>query len=462
MNYTSTRGTAPILDFEGAMISGLARDGGLYLPEHIPTFSVEELRALRGKPFTDVAFAIAKRFADGAIPDRDLRQMVAEAYGTFTHQAVTPLKQLDGNLWLLELFHGPTIAFKDVAMQLLSRLMDWSLSKSGTRATIIGATSGDTGGAAIEAFRNSKRSSIFILHPHGRVSDVQRRQMTTVVSPSVNNIALEGSFDDCQAIVKELFNDHAFRDGVQLAGVNSINWVRVMAQISYYVFAGLALGAPERKVSFTVPTGNFGNVFAGLVAKRLGLPIDRLVIATNANDILDRTLKSGRYEVTGVHATSSPSMDIQVSSNFERLVYLANSRNADAVNRAMAGLKQSGSFTLENAALQSIRHEFDSGRASEAETAMTMRHWLASTGEVLEPHTAVGVHVAVRHVGESPMVVLATAHPAKFPAAVESATGVNPPLPTVLKGLMEREESFTVLPNSAEAVKSLILDKQGR
>ena len=462
MKYISTRGTAPVLDFEGAMISGLARDGGLYLPSHFPTFSVEELRALRGKPFTDVAFAIAKRFADGTIPDADLHAMVIDAYGTFGHQAVTPLKQLDANLWLLELFHGPTIAFKDVAMQLLARLMDWSLANSGTRANIIGATSGDTGGAAIEAFQHSKHASIFILHPHGLVTDVQRRQMTTVTSPSVTNIAIEGNFDDCQAIVKALFNDHTFRDEVQLAGVNSINWVRVMAQISYYVFAGLALGAPDQKISFTVPTGNFGNVMAGLVAKRLGLPIDRLVIATNENDILDRTLKSGRYEVTGVHATSSPSMDIQISSNFERLVYLANNGKADIVVRAMAGLKQSGSFTLENAALQSIRHEFDSGRASQAETAATMKHILASTGELIDPHTAVGIHVASHHMGNSPMVVLATAHPAKFPDAVFAATGVNPPLPQKLKGLLEREESFKLLPNSTEAVKSLILEKQKR
>jgi threonine synthase len=462
MKYISTRGTAPVLDFEGAMISGLARDGGLYLPSHFPTFSVEELRVLRGKPFTDVAFAVAKRFADGAIPDAELKAMVVEAYGTFGHSAVTPLKQLDGNLWLLELFHGPTIAFKDVAMQLLARLMDWSLARSGTRANIIGATSGDTGGAAIEAFKNSDNASIFILHPHGLVSDVQRRQMTTVVTPQVTNIAIEGNFDDCQAIVKDLFNDHTFRDGVQLAGVNSINWVRVMAQISYYMFAGLALGAPDRKVSFTVPTGNFGNVMAGLVAKRLGLPIDRLVIATNENDILDRTLKSGRYEVTGVHATTSPSMDIQVSSNFERLVYLANGNKPEAVVRAMAGLKQSGSFTLENAALAAIRHEFDSGRAGEAETAASMQAMLAHTGELLDPHTAVGVHVAQHHMGDSPMVVLATAHPAKFPDAVFKATGVNPPLPEKLKGLMERTESFTVLSNSAEAVKSLILEKQKR
>ncbi len=462
MKYISTRGTAPILDFEGAMISGLARDGGLYLPQHFPTFSLEELRALRGKPFTDVAFAIARRFADGAIPDADLKAMVFDAYVTFGHQAVTPLKQLDANLWLLELFHGPTIAFKDVAMQLLARLMDWSLARSGRRATIIGATSGDTGGAAIEAFQHSKHASIFILHPHGLVSDVQRRQMTTVNTPAVTNIAIQGNFDDCQAIVKDLFNDHDFRDAVQLAGVNSINWVRVMAQISYYFYAGLALGAPERKISFTVPTGNFGNIMAGLVAKRLGLPIDRLVIATNANDILDRTLKSGRYEVTGVHATTSPSMDIQVSSNFERLVYLANGGNPAAVVRAMAGLKQSGSFTLENAALTAIRHEFDSGRASEAETAATMKAVLASTGELLDPHSAVGVHVGQHHMGNSPMVVLATAHPAKFPDAVRKATGIHPELPVKLKGLMERPESFTVLPNSAGAVKSLILEKQNR
>jgi threonine synthase len=462
MKYISTRGTAPILDFEGAMICGLARDGGLYLPEHVPTFSIEELRALRGKPFSEVAFAVAVRFADGAVPDRDLRAMIDDAYATFDHQAVTPLKQLGSNFWLLELFHGPTIAFKDVAMQLLARLMDWSLARNNSRATIIGATSGDTGSAAISAFQHSKNADIYILHPHGRVSDVQRRQMTTVTVPHVHNIAIEGTFDDCQAIVKDLFNDHSFRDKVQLAGVNSINWVRVMAQISYYLFAGLALGAPERKVSFTVPTGNFGNIFAGLVAKRLGLPIDRLVIAANENDILDRTLKSGRYEITGVHATTSPSMDIQVSSNFERLVYLANRGDAAKVTRAMDNLKQSRSFTLDNAALSSIRDEFLSGRAGEQDVTATMKQTLASTGELLDPHTAVGVHVARQNLGASPMITLATAHPAKFPDAVRAATGVNPELPARLKGLMERPESFTVLPNSAEAVKSLISKTQKR
>ncbi|MFT3672804.1 threonine synthase [Aestuariivirga sp.] len=456
MQYVSTRGAAPVLSFEDAMISGLARDGGLYVPDQVPVLSVVELKALRGKPFADVAFAVASRFADGAIPEKELRRMVDEAYATFAHKAVTPLKQLDANHFLLELFHGPTIAFKDVAMQLLARLMDWSLERSKSRATIVGATSGDTGGAAIEAFRHSRNASIYILHPHGRVSDVQRRQMTTVHAPHVHNIALEGTFDDCQSIVKALFNDHAFRDEIRLAGVNSINWVRVMAQISYYIFAGLALGAPDRAISFAVPTGNFGNVFAGLMAKRMGLPIDRLVIATNANDILDRTVKSGRYEVKGVHATTSPSMDIQVSSNFERLVFLANNRDASAVTRAMDNLKQSNSFTLASDALQAIRDEFDSGATGEAETAATMRAILAETGEVLDPHTAVAVAVAQKNIGKSPMVTLATAHPAKFPDAVEKAIGLRPGLPQRFEHLMDAQESFTVLPNSVDAVKQHI------
>jgi threonine synthase len=456
MKYVSTRGTAPVLSFEDAMISGLARDGGLYVPEQVPVFSVVELKGLRGKPFADVAYAVASRFSAGSIPDVDLRRMVDEAYTTFSHKAVTPLKQLDANHFLLELFHGPTIAFKDVAMQLLARLMDWSLERSKTRATIVGATSGDTGGAAIEAFKHNQNASIFVLHPHGKVSDVQRRQMTTVNAPHVHNIALQGTFDDCQAIVKALFNDHAFRDASRLAGVNSINWVRVMAQISYYIYAGLALGAPDRAISFTVPTGNFGNVFAGLMAKRMGLPIDRLVVATNANDILDRTIKSGRYEVKGVHATTSPSMDIQVSSNFERLVYLANNRDAAAVVRAMDGLKQSGAFSLASEALQSIRNEFDSGAIGEAETAETIRTLLAETGELLDPHTAVGVAVARKSLGVAPMVTLATAHPAKFPDAVLAASGIRPNLPQRLEHLLQAKESFTVLPNSVDVVKDFI------
>ena len=459
MKYISTRGLAPILDFEGAMLSGLARDGGLYVPEQFPQISRGELLALRGKPYADVAFAIVSKFTDGSIPDADLRKMIDAAYATFHHPATTPIKQLAPNQYLLELFHGPTIAFKDVAMQLLSRMMDWSLAKQKRRAVIIGATSGDTGGAAIDAFQHSKNASIFILHPHGLVSQVQRRQMTTVTSTSVHNIAIEGNFDDCQAIVKALFNDLKFRDEVGLAGVNSINWARIMAQIVYYFYASLQLGAPDRAVSFTVPTGNFGNVFAGLAAKRMGLDIDRLVIATNSNDILDRTLKTGRYTVTGVHATTSPSMDIQVSSNFERLVYLANNNDPAAVRSAMESLKQSGAFALKSEAIKSIRAEFDSSATSDADADKTMAEVLRKTGELLDPHTAVGYAVAQKTNTSSPMVTLATAHPAKFPDAVEAATKIRPNLPQRLSHLMNAKETFKVLPNSEAAVKALILSQ---
>ena len=459
MKYISTRGLAPILDFEGAMLSGLARDGGLYVPEQFPQISRGELLALRGKPYADVAFAIVSKFTDGSIPDADLRKMIDAAYATFHHPATTPIKQLAPNQYLLELFHGPTIAFKDVAMQLLSRMMDWSLAKQKRRAVIIGATSGDTGGAAIDAFQHSKNASIFILHPHGLVSQVQRRQMTTVTSPSVHNIAIEGNFDDCQAIVKALFNDLKFRDEVGLAGVNSINWARIMAQIVYYFYASLQLGAPDRAVSFTVPTGNFGNVFAGLAAKRMGLDIDRLVIATNSNDILDRTLKTGRYTVTGVHATTSPSMDIQVSSNFERLVYLANNNDPAAVRSAMESLKQSGAFTLQSEAIKLIRAEFDSSATSDADADKTMAEVLRKTGELLDPHTAVGYAVAQKTNTSSPMVTLATAHPGKFPDAVEAATKIRPNLPQRLSHLMNAKETFKVLPNSEAAVKALILSQ---
>ncbi len=457
MKFISTRGQAPELDFEGAMLSGLARDGGLYVPEKFPVFTADEIRALRGKPYADVAFAVCSKYTAGSIPDSDLRAMVNAAYATFDHIATTPLKQLAPNQYLLELFHGPTIAFKDVAMQLLARMMDWSLARQGKHAVIVGATSGDTGGAAIEAFQHSKHASIFILHPNGLVSDVQRRQMTTVTAPSVHNIALEGNFDDCQAIVKALFNDLAFRDKVSLAGVNSINWARIMAQIPYYFYAALQLGAPDRAVSFTVPTGNFGNIFAGLVAKRMGLNIDQLVIATNSNDILDRTLKTGSYTVTGVHATQSPSMDIQVSSNFERLVWLANGGKAEVVRGLMASLAQSGSYSLASPAIDAIRSEFSSGATGETETAAMMAQALKESGELLDPHTAVGYVVARKVKSAAPMVTLATAHPAKFPVAVEKATGQLPRLPSRLSHLMKAQESFKILPNSVAAVKEEIL-----
>ena len=458
MRYQSTRGEAPELGFEDVLLTGLARDGGLYVPANWPQLSASALRGLRGLAYEEVAFAVLHPFVAGAVPEAELRRMLAEAYGGFGHPAVAPLKQLDDNHWLLELFHGPTLAFKDVAMQLLARLMDWALARRHTRATIVGATSGDTGGAAIEAFKASRHASLFILHPHGRVSDVQRRQMTTVNSPAVHNIAIAGNFDDCQAIVKALFNDHGFRDRVGLAGVNSINWARIMAQIVYYVTAAVSLGAPDRGISFCVPTGNFGDIYAGLVAKRMGLPIDRLIVATNVNDILDRALKTGRYDMRGVTPSSSPSMDIQVSSNFERLLFDVHQRDANTVRRLMASLAQSGAFHIGARELAEIRNEFDSGASGEDATAATIRDTLAATGELLDPHTAVGYAVARRQpASASAMVTLATAHPAKFPDAVEKACGVRPGLPQRLAHLLTAEERFTVLPNSSEAVRDFIL-----
>jgi threonine synthase len=401
--------------------------------------------------------AVIQPFVGEGLPPRQLRAMIDEAYAAFDHPAVTPLKQLDANQWLLELFHGPTLAFKDVAMQLLSRLMDWALEKRDARATIVGATSGDTGSAAIDAFRSSTRTSIFILHPNGRVSDVQRRQMTTVISDNVHNIALNGTFDDCQATLKDMFNDMSFRDEVHLAGVNSINWARIMAQIVYYVTPAVALGAPDRPVSFTVPSGNFGDIFAGFVAKQMGVPIDRLVIATNVNDILERTLRSGRYEVTGVTPTTSPSMDIQVSSNFERLLFEAHDRDSETIVRLMSGLKQSGSFGLAQAPLAAIRAGFDAGRCTEEEVAQTIAETLKATGELLDPHSAIGYAVAKRMPqSSSPMVTLATAHPAKFPQAVEDASGTRPALPARLGDLMSREERFVELDNDLIAIESHI------
>jgi threonine synthase len=458
VRYVSTRGEAPVLGFEAVLMTGLAADGGLYIPEAWPVFSPDELRRLRGQSYQQVAYAVISKYVGDAIPPAELRTMIADAYATFGHPAVVPLKQMDSNHWLLELFHGPTLAFKDVAMQLLARLMDWSLRRSNGRATIVGATSGDTGGAAVDAFKNSTNSRTFILHPNGRVSDVQRRQMTTVASSTIHNIAIDGNFDDCQNIVKALFNDAAFRQQVKLAGVNSINWARIMAQIVYYVTSALSLGAPDRQVSFSVPTGNFGDIFAGLAAKRMGVPIDRLHIATNVNDILNRALTSGRYEMTGVTPSTSPSMDIQISSNFERLLFLAAGRDAATIRTMMASLGQSGAFTISPAALAAIRQEFSSAAVNEAETASTIAETLKASGELLDPHTAVG-YAAARRLEPSltPMITLATAHPAKFPQAVAAASGVNPHLPPRLSYLLKAPEHFTILPNSASAVKAFIL-----
>ncbi|WP_349957678.1 threonine synthase [Rhizobium sp. ZPR3] len=457
MDYISTRGEAPALGFCDALLAGLARDGGLYVPHEWPVLTKKEIRGFRGKSYQDVAFAVLSPFTNGEIPADVFRGMIDDAYATFRHPAVAPLVQTGPNSFVMELFHGTTLAFKDVAMQLLARLMDYALEKRGQRATIVGATSGDTGGAAIDAFAGRERTDIFILFPHGKVSPVQQRQMTTSTAANVHALAVKGNFDDCQNLVKAMFNDAAFRDKVKLSGVNSINWARIMAQVVYYFTTAVALGGPDRKISFTVPTGNFGDIFAGYVAKRMGLPIERLIIATNENDILARMLKTGRYEMRSVKATTSPSMDIQISSNFERLLFEANGRDASKVRAAMESLKQSNGFSISEEALKLIKKDFRAGRASEKQVAETIRKTLADTGYLLDPHTAIGVFIAGKNERPtSPMVTLATAHPAKFPAAVKSASGIDPALPTWLAGLMTREERFDILDPELKAVESFI------
>lgn len=457
MRYVSTRGEAPALGFSDTVLAGLARDGGLYVPETWPHFSPAEMKSMRGLSYADLAIRVLTPFLGGEIAPAVFAKLVREAYATFRHDAVCPLVQTGSNTFVLELFHGPTLAFKDVAMQLLGRLMDHVLSERGERATIVGATSGDTGGAAIEAFAGRERTDIVILFPNGRVSPVQQRQMTTSAAANVHALAIEGNFDDCQGLLKDMFNDHAFRDAVSLSGVNSINWARIMAQIVYYFSSALSLGAPDRPVSFTVPTGNFGDIFAGYAAKRMGLPISRLVIATNDNDILARTLSSGEYRMKGVVATTSPSMDIQVSSNFERLLFEVSQRNAETVRRYMNSLKQSGAFTIEADGLARIRAEFDAGRATQADVAETIRTTLARSNYLLDPHTASGVHVAaLQSASGTPMIVLGTAHPAKFPAAVEGASGIHPALPSWLADLMNSEEKYAVLPSDLKMVEDYV------
>ncbi len=462
MLHVSTRGDAPALSFSDALLAGLARDGGLYLPQSWPRLSPTEIAGFSGKPYAAVAERVIGALSDGDIEPNALGQMIGEAYATFRHPAVCPLTQIGDNLFVLELFHGPTLAFKDVAMQLLGRLMDHVLGQRGQRATIIGATSGDTGGAAIDAFKGLKSVDVFILYPHGRVSDVQRRQMTTVEAENVHAIAVEGTFDDCQNLLKAMFNHHAFRDEIGLSGVNSINWARIAAQVVYYFTAAVSLGAPQRKVSFSVPTGNFGDILAGWVAKQMGLPISQLTIATNSNDILTRTLQSGVYEMRGVAATTSPSMDIQISSNFERLLFEAHDRDAAQVTQMMRSLQQSGRFEIASEPLARIRAEFDAAAMSESEIAAEIRETWTESGYLLDPHSAIGVGAARRGLARdpaTPVVVLGTAHPAKFPAAVEAACGVVPKLPAHLGDLMERQERFTVLPNEIGAIERFVRER---
>jgi threonine synthase len=459
VKYISTRGEAPALSFTDALIAGLAEDGGLYLPETYPQLSETEIAAFAGRPYAAVAEAVIAPFIGGTLDRPALRAAIEAAYAGFAHPAVTPLAQIGDNLFLLELFHGPTLAFKDLAMQLLSRLMRQVLSARAKRATIIGATSGDTGAAAIAAFRDLAELDVFILYPHGRISDVQRRQMTTVAADNVHVVAIEGTFDDAQALVKGLFANSRLRDEFSFSGVNSINWARVVAQAVYYFTSAVALGAPYRPVSFAVPTGNFGDILAGWIAKQMGLPIERLVIATNANDILARALESGRYEVGQVEATQSPSMDIQVSSNFERLLFEAYGRDAAATRRLMNGLQQGGGFSIDSKPLTAIRAEFDAVRVGEAATTEEIARVWRETQKLIDPHTAVGVGAARTVLAARPrvpMIVLGTAHPAKFPAAIETATGLTPPLPPHLADLFSRQERFDVVANDELAVEAYI------
>ena len=459
MRYVSTRGEAPPLGFMDVTLAGLARDGGLYVPESWPALTPSTIAGFAGRPYAEVAVEVIRPFVGDAMSEADLSRLAREAYGTFRHPAVVPLSQVGANTFLLELFHGPTLAFKDVAMQLLARLMDHALAARGERTTVVVATSGDTGGAAVEAFRGRERTDLFVLFPKGRVSDVQRLMMTTAPDANVHAIAVEGTFDDCQALVKGLFNHHGFRDRVRLSGVNSINWARIVAQVVYYFTAAATLGAPHRKVAFTVPTGNIGDIFAGYVAERMGLPVDRLVIATNVNDILARTQSTGTYELREVTATTSPSMDIQVSSNFERLLFEACRRDVAQVRGAMASLAQSRRFSISSEALSAIRGHFSAGRADEDETAATIRTTLRETSHLVDPHTAVGLAVAEKEVGKTttPMIVLGTAHPAKFPEAVEAACGVRPALPDWLSDLPGRKERVATIPVDPAAIEKFIL-----
>ncbi|SFM43430.1 threonine synthase [Shimia aestuarii] len=458
MKYISTRGNAPVLSFEEAMLTGLARDGGLYVPETIPTMSADEIAALAGVSYEEAAFRVMRPFVGDAFTDDEFKGIIARAYEGFRHEARAPLVQLAPNHFLLELFHGPTLAFKDFAMQLIGQLFQFSLGRRNDRVTIVGATSGDTGSAAIEAFRGLDNVDVFILFPHGRVSDIQRKQMTTPDDANVHALALDGDFDDCQAKLKDMFNDFDFRDGVKLAGVNSINWARVLAQVVYYFTSAVSLGAPYREVSFTVPTGNFGDIFAGYIAKKMGLPIKDLVIATNQNDILHRTMESGAYTKEGVTPSISPSMDIQVSSNFERALFDAYGRDGNAVAQLMEELKD-GSFPISQGAMEILRETFKSGRASEDETMATIRDEFTACGEVLCPHSAVGVKVGNENLSGTPMITLATAHPAKFPDAVEQAMGRRPDLPPHMADMMDREEHVTRVPNDLAYLEALIKER---
>ena len=457
MKYISTRGKSPAIEFEEVLLAGLAPDGGLYVPELYPVFYKEELRKMQSLSYPELAAEIMAPFTAGCLTKDELTEMARQVYGAFSHTAVAPLKQIEDGLWVMELFYGPTLAFKDYALQIVGRMFDTVLKRAGKHITILGATSGDTGSAAIEACKSCSNLDIFILHPHNRVSEVQRRQMTTTIMPNVFNIALEGTFDDCQAVVKALFADEGFRNKYCLSAVNSINWARIMAQIVYYFRAALALGAPDREVSFAVPTGNFGNIFAGYAAKRMGLPIKKLILGSNENDILPRFLETGVMEKREVKPSISPSMDIQVSSNFERLLFEMLNRDAAEVSRLMEMFKYERTYQVREETLKRIRDIFSGVRCSDAETKTEIEKVYKASGEIVDPHSAIGFAAAEKfHEKEVPTIVLATAHPSKFPVPVREATGITPALPSRLSDLMTRRENFTVLPNTLDAIKYFI------
>jgi threonine synthase len=457
MRYISTRGAAPAVGFVDAVLGGLAPDGGLYVPESWPQIPADEIARFADMPYADVAARVIGAFADGEIDPADIAEMCREAYGTFTHAAVAPLTQLSPGVFLAELFHGPSLAFKDVAMQLLARLYDHLLAAQGRTQTILCATSGDTGGAAVEAFRGRRAVKVVALFPEGRISEVQRRFMTTATEANVACVAVKGSFDDCQAIVKDAFQDASLRQAVDLSGVNSINFARIAAQAVYYFTTAAALGAPQRAVSFCVPSGNFGDAFAGYVAHRMGLPVGKILVATNANDILAQTFETGRYARGKLHPTMSPAMDIQSASNFERLYFESVGREATETARAFVAFAKAGAIDLPPQAFAAMRGLFLGASVSEADTARTMLSTLNETGELIDPHTAVAVAAAGRARGlEGPVVVMSTAHPAKFPEAVAQACGVTPELPRAAAGLATRPERFDRLPAEADTIKAYI------
>ena len=458
MRYISTRGRAPELGFDDVLLAGLAADGGLYVPAAWPSVDTATWRRWSGLSYAELAAEVMAPFVAGSVAEAALPRMCADAYAGFSHRAVAPLVQIGPNRWLLELFHGPTLAFKDFALQIVGRLFDHVLGVRKGRVTIVGATSGDTGSAAIEAIKGRATADIFLLHPFGRVSDVQRKQMTTVDAANVHNIAIDGTFDDCQNLVKAMFADAGLRDEVNLSAVNSINWARIMAQVVYYVWAALSLGGPHRSVAFSVPTGNFGNVFAGFVAQRMGLPVTKFIVGSNSNDILTRYFETGVMSSTGVVPTLSPSMDIQISSNFERLLFETMGRDGAAVSRLMDRFKQSGAYDVPEGAHRAIAKDFLGRRLDDEGTRRTIADVYRATGIVIDPHTAVGVAAAAASgiASDVPVITMATAHPAKFPDAVEAAIGVRPPVPGVLAGLAARTERVTRLANDLDKVKSYV------